>query len=94
MQPTEDFDNAADRDDLLAEVRAILRSKPTPAEVVEEIRDRVAAVPGRWHGCPQRHCRRRRRCGSTDLDCARVVLSPAQRAATLSRLNRALEQAR
>ena len=76
----------------LAEVRAALQQ--TPAEVVTEIRQQVEAAPGRWHLCPQRPCRRRRICASRYLDCARVVLSPEQRAQTLARLNRALAQGR
>jgi hypothetical protein len=75
----------------LDEVRARLL-QPTPAEIVKQVQRQLEAAPGRWHLCPQRACRRSRRCNPADPLCIPQVLSPPQQAETLAKLNRALER--
>ncbi|HET7680594.1 MAG TPA: hypothetical protein VFK79_10725 [Xanthobacteraceae bacterium] len=63
---------------------------PTPDEVVRQIRQKLAAKPRRWRGCPQRNCRRHHRCASSDLWCILTALSPEQQARTRAQIARAL----
>ena len=93
MHPIEEPDGSTPAEKLRAYFAQVLeRSRtPTPADIVKEIQRRLEAAPGRCLVCPQRRCRRRRRCDPADLVCLTRVMSPAQQAETLAKLNRAWE---
>jgi hypothetical protein len=79
-------------EDFYTEFMRLVRPAPKPVDILNEVRRRLDAAPWRCLVCPQRRCRRRRRCNPRDLICLTKVMSRAQQDDTLARLNRALKE--
>ena len=62
--------------------------------IVAELDRRLATQTGRYHLCPDRLCRRLRRCAGADMPCARDAMSHPVSRNDEWRLKRAIKHSR